>query len=351
MKFCLKILCITLCLALGAAALAGCSSQSAPASSGSAASASGTGAEAHEPGLFIDGERVEADPVLKFNGEEVPFDLYRYIFLTFCDRFAGEDAGYWEDMSDENTAQAAEAVKLYTLNNALSFPMFRQWAKELGVSLTEEEKAEIEQVAADWEEYLGSEEEYESFLSINHLTKELAIQMELDTQLSNKVLEAAFGENIKADVLENFVHVQHVLIQFEDAEADDHSAELAKAEEVLEKAKAGEDFNALMEEYNEDPGEPEEGYYFPAGVMVQEFEDASFALKDGEISDIVETSYGYHIIKRLPMDESYIDAHLLDLAADSSVNEQMQQEMDERLRAGDIWYCDEYDQISPATLF
>ena len=51
------------------------------------------------------------------------------------------------------------------------------------------------------------------------------------------------------------------------------------------------------------------------------------------------------------MDESYIDAHLLDLAADSSVNEQMQQEMDERLRAGDIWYCDEYDQISPATLF
>lgn len=221
MKFCLKILCITLCLALGAAALAGCSSQSAPASSGSAASVSGTGAEAHEPGLFIDGERAEADPVLKFNGEEVPFDLYRYIFLTFCDRFAGEDAGYWEDMSDENTAQAAEAVKLYTLNNALSFPMFRQWAEELGVSLTEEEKAEIDQVAADWEEYFGSEEEYESFLSINHLTRELAIQMELDTQLSNKVLEAAFGEDIKADVLENFVHVQHVLIQFEDAEADD----------------------------------------------------------------------------------------------------------------------------------
>ena len=66
---------------------------------------------------------------------------------------------------------------------------------------------------------------------------------------------------------------------------------------LLEKAQAGEDFNALMEEYNEDPGEPEEGYYFPTGVMVQEFEDASFALQDGEISDILETSYGYHIIK------------------------------------------------------
>ena len=351
MKFRFKLLCVTLCLALSAAAFTGCSGQGASSASGSAASASATGEETHEPGLFIDGQKVEADPVLTFNGEEVSFDLYRYIFLTFCDRVAGDDSSYWEDMSNSETAQAAETVKLYTLNNALSFPMFRQWAEELGVSLTEEETAEIEQVAADWEGYFGSEEEYENFLAINHLTKELAIQMELDTQLSNKVLEAAYGDAIKADVLENFVHVQHVLIQFEDAEADDHSAELAKAQEVLEKAQAGEDFNALMEEYNEDPGEPEEGYYFPTGVMVQEFEDASFALQDGEISDIVETSYGYHIIKRLPLDESYIDTHLLDLAADSSVNEQMQQDMDERIRAGEIWYCDVYDQISPATLF
>lgn len=351
MKFRFKLLCVTLCLALSAAAFTGCSGQGASSASGSAASASATGEETHEPGLFIDGQKVEADPVLTFNGEEVSFDLYRYIFLTFCDRVAGDDSSYWEDMSNSETAQAAETVKLYTLNNALSFPMFRQWAEELGVSLTEEETAEIEQVAADWEGYFGSEEEYENFLAINHLTKELAIQMELDTQLSNKVLETAYGDAIKADVLENFVHVQHVLIQFEDAEADDHSAELAKAQEVLEKAQAGEDFNALMEEYNEDPGEPEEGYYFPTGVMVQEFEDASFALQDGEISDIVETSYGYHIIKRLPLDESYIDTHLLDLAADSSVNEQMQQDMDERIRAGEIWYCDVYDQISPATLF
>ncbi len=352
MKFRFKFMCIALCLALCVAMFAGCSGQgSSSSASADSNSASETVQEEHEPGLFIDGEKVEADPVLKFNGEDVSFDLYRYIFLTFCDRFAGDDATYWDDMSDSEVAQAAESVKLYTLNNALSFPMFRQWAEELGVSLTEEETAEIEQVAADWEAYFGSEEEYENFLDINNLTKDLAIQMELDTQLSNKVLEAAYGEAIKEDVLENFVHVQHILIQFEDSEAEDHSAELATAQEVLDKAKAGEDFTALMEEYNEDPGEPEEGYYFPAGKMVEEFEEASFALKDGEISDIVETSYGYHIIKRLPLDESYIDTHLLDLAADSSVNEQMQQDMDERIRAGDIWYCDAYDQISPATLF
>lgn len=352
MKFRFKFVCITLCLALCAALFAGCSSpgSSSSASAGSS-SVSATVREEHEPGLFIDGEKVEADPVLKFNGEGISFDVYRFLFLSYCDRYAGDDDTYWDDMTNSDVAQAAEAVKLYTLNNALSLPMFRQWAEELGVSLTEEETAEIEQVLADWKAYFGSEEEYENFLDINHLTKDVALQMELEAQLSNKVLETVYGDAIKEDVLENFVHVQHVLIQFEDAEADDHSAELATAQEVLEKAKAGEDFTALMETYNEDPGEPEEGYYFPTGKMVQEFEDASFALKEGEISDIVETSLGYHIIKRLPLDESYIDTHLLDLAADSSVNDQMNQDMDDRIRAGDIWYCDVYDQISPATLF
>ena len=57
-------------------------------------------------------------------------------------------------VEDDNSIRE---LVLYTLNNALSFPMFRQWAEELGVSLTEEETAEIEQVAADWEGYFGSE--------------------------------------------------------------------------------------------------------------------------------------------------------------------------------------------------
>ncbi len=70
--------------------------------------------------------------MLKFNGVKKFRSIYTAIFFTFCDRFAGEDAGYWEDMSDENTAQAAEAVKLYALNNALSFPCsangLKSWA-------------------------------------------------------------------------------------------------------------------------------------------------------------------------------------------------------------------------------
>ena len=69
--------------------------------------------------------------------------------------------------------------------------------------------------------------------------------------------------------------------------------------------KNGEDFMTVVAEYNEDPGMDvygEDGYYFNSGVMVEEYEEASFALEEGGVSEIVETTYGYHIIKRLPLD-------------------------------------------------
>ncbi len=97
--------------------------------------------------------------------------------------------------------------------------------------------------------------------------------------------------------------VKHVLISTQEKEGEEPvnvEEKRALAEEILAKAKAGEDFDALVAEYNEDPGQTEEGYTFGPGEMQKAFEEAAFALGVDEISDIVETNYGYHIIKRIP---------------------------------------------------
>jgi len=97
------------------------------------------------------------------------------------------------------------------------------------------------------------------------------------------------------------VRAAHVLILTQGKSDEEKAAAKTKIEGILKRAKAGEDFSALAKEFSEDPGSKEKGgeYTFPRGQMVKAFEDSAFGMKDGEISDVVETEYGYHIIKKL----------------------------------------------------
>jgi peptidyl-prolyl cis-trans isomerase C len=96
------------------------------------------------------------------------------------------------------------------------------------------------------------------------------------------------------------VRASHILIRV-DEKADPATRAKAKAtiELVLKKAKAGEDFAKLAQEYSQDGSAAQGGDlgYFPRGQMVPAFSDAAFALKPGEISGVVTSQFGYHVIK------------------------------------------------------
>jgi peptidyl-prolyl cis-trans isomerase D len=109
----------------------------------------------------------------------------------------------------------------------------------------------------------------------------------------------AFYEQNKAQyTTEGRVRASHILLK---TEGKDEAAVRAKAEELLAQAKApGADFAALAKANSEDEGSAVNGgdlNYFGRGQMVPEFEQAAFSLEAGEISDIVKTTFGFHIIK------------------------------------------------------
>lgn len=99
---------------------------------------------------------------------------------------------------------------------------------------------------------------------------------------------------------EDTVEAAHILLKVDDPAKD---AEVkAKAEAILKKVKSGESFAELARKNSQDTGSASQGGYlgpFQRGQMVKEFEDAAFALKPGETSDLVRTQYGYHIIRVL----------------------------------------------------
>jgi len=110
-------------------------------------------------------------------------------------------------------------------------------------------------------------------------------------------VQQAYNTNIEQYSQPEQVRASHILLK---TEGKDDAAVKAKAEDLLKKAKAGADFAELAKANSEDEGSAKNGGdldFFGRGRMVPEFDQVAFQLQPGQISDVVKTQYGYHIIK------------------------------------------------------
>lgn len=204
----------------------------------------------------------------------------------------------WETRADGMTLE--ENVKNIALAQIAQIKTMNLMAEKYEVKLSDEEEARAENAAKAYYETLG-EREIELMgvteKTIRSLYKELA-RAEKMYQYTIKDINPEISDDEARTIT-----VQHILIKTyaldgtgkkieytEEAKKDAYR----RAVEVMGLAKAGEDFDALIRRYSEDD---KATYSFGKGEMDEAFETAAFNLGTEEISDVVETEFGYHIIK------------------------------------------------------
>lgn len=147
------------------------------------------------------------------------------------------------------------------------------------------------------------------FLASQYLTKEVVDKIKV-TEDDMKLYYKTRQDELKTP---ETVRARHILIMVDKSASEDVKKKAReKAESILKKASAGEDFAKLASESSDDSKSRAKGGdlgFFSKGRMVPEFEKAAFALKPGEVSGIVETQFGFHIIKVEEKKESVLEPY------------------------------------------
>ncbi len=267
--------------------------------------------------------------VITVNGNEVLDEEYKLYLEVVKTQLLSEQGITEEEAAKEflkngtiDGKAAADYIREEAVNRVIRNEIAVIKAKEAGISLTEEERNSVRETQ-------GREETIEAYgiskksFADTMEKSELAYKYYTHLTTEDATKFAADDADILKDINETYALVQHVLVMNSpesEEEASETYAQEAKekAEEVLAKALEGKDFAELISEYNEDPGmeSSPDGYLISkAGYtldgqsqMVPEFTKGAFAVSAGEVNpELVESTYGWHIIKRCEITETSSD--------------------------------------------
>ena len=204
------------------------------------------------------------------------------------------------------------AIKKDTLEGLIDRELLYQESQKKGIKIDD---AAVKEEMETLKKRFPSEAEFKNMMSVMNLTEAalkyqlmrgMALQEFVDKELvqgvtvSDKEIKDYYDSHPDFFKQPEQVRASHILIKVDSQADESQKAEARKTlEKIQQKLKKGEDFSALAKESSQCPSSDKGGDlgYFKRGQMVKPFEDAASALKPGEVSDIVETKFGYHLIK------------------------------------------------------
>lgn len=328
-----------------------------------------------QEGLCYEATGVAPDAIVaSLNGNGASADLVAYwigydvsYLNSYMQYYTGSSIN-WDDTLSDGTS-VADYVKASVLSSVKQHLVLENLASKYGVTLTAEQEAAMAESDQSYIDQYGSEEAFEAEIAKLGMRRETYDRVARSNYLYQNLYELyntegsalyASDEDLAVYAAEQgYITADHILLATKnmttgEALTDEQKAEKkALAEEIKQKLDACEGdideltalFQELADQYSEDPGRESHptGYTFTTGSMVQEFEDAAYALSEGEVSEVVESSLGYHILLRLPLDKS--------AAADEVREEYFTNFIAEQVDAAAMATSADYDKLDPQTIY
>jgi peptidyl-prolyl cis-trans isomerase C len=213
-----------------------------------------------------------------------------------------------QNISDSQLGQ----IRKRTLENLINQELLYQESQKKGLKI---QSQKVTERLASIKERFPDDAEFKQALVDMNLTEDdlklkiqrsLAIEELIDKQIATKIVvtdqenKNFYESNPDFFKQPEQVKASHILIKLDPSADENQKAEAkSKIQAIQKKLKNGDDFANSAKEFSEGPSKVNGGDlgYFRRGQMVKPFEDAAFAMKPGEVSDIVETRFGYHLIK------------------------------------------------------
>ncbi|AEJ62274.1 PpiC-type peptidyl-prolyl cis-trans isomerase [Spirochaeta thermophila DSM 6578] len=247
---------------------------------------------------------ASGEAAARVNGEEVPSkEVEREV-----QRYVAQYQQYGMEVSPEEEQKLREQV----LDVLIGRLLLLQEAKRMGLSV---DQAQVDAQIEQYKLQSGSEETFKNILAQAGYTEEefreelsraFLLQQVVDEKVtkhlsvSDEEARAYYDENPEQFEQPEQIRARHILIRLApDASKEEEEAAYAKIHEVQEKLNQGADFAELAKTYSEGPSAPNGGDlgFFGKGQMVPAFEEAAFALEVNQVSDVVRTEYGLHLIQ------------------------------------------------------